>query len=135
MKDKILIDTSAWVVSFKKSGNEKLKQKIVDSLNSASVVTTSIIVLELLQGCRDKKEYELMKSRLESLDLLSENETVWDIANMAGFSLRKSGITVPTIDIIIASIVKAYGCTLLHHDKHFRLISKKLDISTIGFLK
>ena len=134
MKDKILIDTSAWIVSFKKTGSEKLKQKIIDSLTSASVVTTNIIILELLQGCRDKKEYSSMKSRLESLDLLSVNNEVWDIANITGYSLRKSGITIPTIDIIIASIVKASGCTLLHHDKHFKLIAKKLDISSIDFL-
>tara|TARA_B100000959_G_scaffold281472_1_gene345604 strand:+ start:1461 stop:1868 length:408 start_codon:yes stop_codon:yes gene_type:complete len=134
MKDKILIDTSAWIVSFKKAGSEKLKQKIIDSLTSASVVTTNIIILELLQGCRNKKDYSLMKSRLESLDLLTVNDKVWDVANTTGYSLRKSGITVPTIDIIISSIVEVYGCTLLHHDKHFNLISKKLDISSIDFL-
>jgi|TARA_B100000315_G_scaffold237050_1_gene253460 hypothetical protein len=101
----------------------------VDSLTSASVVTTNIIILELLQGCGNKKEYSLMQSCLESLGLLSANGKVWDIAKTAGYSLRKSGITVPTIDIIISSIVKVYGCTLLHHDKHFKLIAKKLDIS------
>jgi predicted nucleic acid-binding protein len=134
MKDKLLIDTSAWIVSFKKAGHEKLKQKIIDALGSASALTTNIIVLEVLQGCRDRKEYEKMKSYLEALELLTVNDAVWDAAYEAGYALRKAGITVPTVDIIIASLAKVYGCPLLHHDGHFKLIAKRLDIKAVDFI-
>jgi len=134
MKDKILIDTSAWIASFKKSGNKKLKEKVIEALSSFSAVTTNIIVLELLQGCRDKEEYNAMRSRLEALENLPLNDDVWQIAYITGYELRKKGITVPTIDIIIASIAKNYGCYLLHYDKHFRIIAEQLDIVTIDFL-
>lgn len=70
MKDKILIDTSAWIESFKRSGNEKLKEKVIEVLNSFSAVTTNIVILELLQGCRDREEYKAMQSRLEALENL-----------------------------------------------------------------
>lgn len=134
MKDRVLIDTSAWIVSFRKSGHEKLKQQVVDTLNALSAVTTNIITMELLQGCRNDKEYKMMRSRLEALELLASNEEVWKIAYSAGYSLRKKGITVPSVDIIIASLAKAYDCTLLHHDRHFKLIARHLDIKTVDFL-
>lgn len=134
MKDRILIDTSAWIESFKKTGNKSLQQLIIKILDSSQVATTNIIILELLQGCRDKKEYADMKRRLESLELLPANGKVWEMAYYAGYNLKKNGITIPTIDLIIASIAKAYDYTLIHHDKHFRLVTKHLDISTIDFI-
>ena len=134
MKDKILIDTSAWIASFKKSGNEKLKEKVIEVLNSFSAVTTNIVILELLQGCRDRGEYEAMQSRLEALENLPLNDEAWRVAYVTGYELRRKGITVPTIDIIIASIAKSYGCCLLHHDRHLRIITKQLAITAIDFL-
>lgn len=134
MKDRILIDTSAWIESFKKTGNKSLQQLIIKTLDSSQIATTNIIILELLQGCRDKKEYAEMKMRLESLELLPANGKVWDMAYNAGYNLKKNGITIPTIDLIIASIAKTYDYTLIHHDKHFRLVTKHLDISIIDFI-
>jgi hypothetical protein len=134
MKDKVLIDTSAWIVSFRRSGHDKLKRKVVEVLNTSSAATANIIIMELLQGCRDQREYEEMRSRLEALDLLALNEDVWETAYSAGFSLRKKGITVPSLDIIIASIARVHDCTLLHHDRHFNLVAKHLGTKTIDFL-
>ncbi|KXK24830.1 MAG: hypothetical protein UZ01_03692 [Candidatus Brocadia sinica] len=134
MKDRILIDTSAWIESFKKTGNKNLQQLIIKTLDSSHVATTNIIILELLQGCRDKKEYAEMKLRLESLELLPANGKVWEMAYNAGYNLKKNGITIPTIDLIIASIAKAYNYTLIHHDRHFRLVTKHLELSIIDFI-
>lgn len=134
MSDRILIDTSAWIVSFKKAGNKRLKQKVLETLTSLSAATTPVIVLELLQGCRDKKEYEAMKLRMEALEILPVNEAVWETAYPTGYDLRRKGITVPTIDILILSIAKVYNCTVLHHDKHFRLVAKHLGVIALDYI-
>jgi predicted nucleic acid-binding protein len=134
MSDRILIDTSAWIVSFKKTGNESLKQKVLETLSFFSAATTPVIVLELLQGCRDKKEYEAMKSRMEALEMLPVNEAVWEAAYRAGYDLRRKGITVPTIDILILSIAKVHNCSLLHHDKHFKLVAKHLGVIALDYI-
>jgi len=134
MSDRILIDTSAWVVSFKKAGNKRLKQKVLETLTSLSAATTPVIILELLQGCRDKKEYEAMKLRMEALEMLPVNEAIWETAYPAGYDLRRKGITVPTIDILILSIAKVYNCTVLHHDKHFRLVAKHLGVIALDYI-
>jgi len=34
MSDKILVDTSAWIISFKDSGNQKLKKCLREALDS-----------------------------------------------------------------------------------------------------
>jgi len=134
MSDRILIDTSAWIVSFKKAGNNSLKQKVLEVLASLSAVTAPVIVLELLHGCRDKKEYEAMKSRMEALEMLPVNEAVWETAYPTGYDLRRKGITVPTIDILILSIAKVRNCTVLHHDKHFRPVAKYLGVTDLDYI-
>ena len=134
MSDKILVDTSAWIISFKDSGNQELKDCLRKALDADSVVTTNIIVLELLQGCKNKKEYEALKSRLNILPLYTLTEETWRIAYETGFLLRRKGINVPTVDILISSIAKENMLTIIHHNNHLKTISHEMDVKAIDFL-
>lgn len=134
MSGKLLVDTSAWIVSFRKTGHEGLKKTLVSALDSLSVVTTNIVILELLQGCRNKNEYDAMNSRLNALETVPVSDDAWSLAYSTGYELRRKGITVSTVDIIIAAVAKTYNCSLLHHDKHFRPIAKHLNINAVDFI-
>jgi predicted nucleic acid-binding protein len=134
MPARLLVDTSAWIVSFKKAGHEQLKKTIVAALDTLSVATTNIVVLELLQGCRNRNEYDAMHARLEALEALQITDAVWSLAYAIGYELRRKGTTVPTVDILIAAIAKIHDCTLLHHDKHFRALAKHLHINAVDFI-
>lgn len=134
MSDRILVDTSAWILSFKSSGNQRLKDYLRESLDSDRIVTANIIILELLQGCKDKKEYEALKSRIEVLTIYKLTEDVWSVAYETGFLMRRKGITVPTVDIIISSIAKRNNLTIFHHDNHLKIISREVGIKTVDFL-
>ena len=135
MSDKLLVDTSAWIASFRDTGNQKLKEALRDALDLDRVVTTNIVVLELLQGCKTTKEYDALESLLEALPLYPVAERTWAIAYEAGFSLRRKGITVPTIDILMCSLAKEHGLTLFHHDHHLKTISRAMSVEARDFLK
>ena len=134
MPAKLLVDTSAWIVSFRKSGHEQLKKTLVAALDSLPVATTNIVILELLQGCRNRNEYDAMHARLKVLETILINDAVWFLAYTTGYELRRKGITVPTLDIIIASAAKIHNCSLLHHDKHFRILAKHLHINAVDYI-
>jgi len=134
MAAKLLVDTSAWIVSFRKSGHEQMKKTLLEALDPLSVATTNIVILELLQGCRNRNEYVAMHARLTVLETIPINDAVWDLSYTTGYELRRKGITVPTLDIIIASAAKIFDCGLLHHDKHFRAISKHLHINAVDYI-
>ncbi len=134
MSDKILVDTSAWILSFRETGNEKLKNYLREALDSNKVVITNIIILELLQGCKNKREYEALKSRLGILERYTLNEKAWNLAYKTGFSLKRKGITTPTIDILISSIAKENNLTVLHHDNHLKTLAHEVDIKAIDFM-
>jgi hypothetical protein len=74
------------------------------------VVTTNIILLELLQGCKSKKEYDTLKSRLDILPCYSLAEHTWAIAKENAFAL-------------------------LHHDDHLKVISREMGVQAIDFIK
>jgi len=135
MSGNILADTSAWIASFRESGNQKLKEYVGSALDLDHLATTNIVILELLQGCRSVKEYDALRSRLDVLPLFAAGERTWNIAYEAGFSLRRKGITVPTVDILICSIAKEHALTILHHDNHLKTISREMGVPSVDFIK
>ena len=120
--EKILIDTSAWIVSFKKASDPQLKDLLKSSILSGMAVTAPIIILELLQGCRTVEERDSLKIKLESLDILSITQSVWEQAYEMAFSLRRKGVTVPTTDLIIAAAAVENNSIILHQDEHYEMI-------------
>ncbi|MEW6107855.1 MAG: PIN domain-containing protein [Nitrospirota bacterium] len=134
MSDRILVDTSAWILSFRDSGSQKMKDYLRTAIDSDSVATTKFVILELLQGCKDKKEYDELKSRLDVLATFNITEKTWPIAYESGFLLRRKGFTMPTIDIIMASIAKENKLIILHHDNHLKTICREMGIKAVDFL-
>ena len=134
MENKLLVDTSAWIASFREAGNQKLKDFLADALDLDRVLMTNIVILELLQGCKTKKEYEVMKTRLDALPFYPVDDTTWSISYEAGFALRRKGITVPTIDIIMCALAKEHGIMLLHHDRHMKTIAPLMGVRAVDFL-
>lgn len=136
MKDNlVLVDTSAWILSFRKTGAERLKAFLREAIEGNRVVTTPLIILELLQGCTAEKELEILKTRLEALEFCPMDGFNWDGVYSLGFSLRRKGLTIPTLDILIASLAAENGYTLLHHDHHFRMIVVQLKLDVVDFME
>ena len=121
--EKILVDTSAWILSFKKTGDPRLKDFLRQSIPAGNVSTCSLIILELLQGCRTEEERDSLKIKMESLDVFSFTASTWEQAYELGFTLRRKGLTIPTTDLIIAALALENKCVLLHQDQHFEKIA------------
>ena len=120
--ERLLIDTSAWILGFKKSGPEELKNLLRVAVLDGNAVTSPPIILELIQGCRNEEERTALRARLESLDRLPVNNDVCERTYDLGFSLRRKGAVVPTVDIIVAVVAMEHGCTIVHSDRHFEMI-------------
>ncbi len=134
----VLVDTSAWIIAFRGDGDQNAKEFLKHKIAQGQVATTSLIILELIQGCKTEKERDQLRLDLESLQILDINSNVWEQAYNTAFHLRKNGITVPTVDIILASLALEHNCLLLHFDRHFLMIArylKKLNLMAIRHLE
>jgi predicted nucleic acid-binding protein len=119
----VLVDTSAWITSFKMTGHSDLKEFMKQIIVSGEAVTSQIVILELLQGCRSGKERDALRIKLESLDILPLTQAVWEQAYELVFVLRRRGLTIPTTDLIIAALAIENKSVLLHHDEHYERIA------------
>jgi hypothetical protein len=132
---RVLVDTSAWIMSFKKKGNDELKEFLKHSLQEGTAATNELIILELLQGCRNREEFQNLKTRLESLDRVEITKGVWGRTFSLGFSLRRKGVIIPTVDLVIACLAMENSCLLLHHDRHFTMMRSYSVLQAVDFLK
>lgn len=120
----ILIDTSVWILIFKdKSGTEA--ERVQTWLDGREVVLTRFNQLELLQGCRDDKEWLLLSSHLEDQTYVEATVSTWQAAARIYFDLRRQGLTVRSpIDCCIAQMALENNLLLLHNDKDFTIINQ-----------
>lgn len=124
---KFLIDTSIWIKCFR--GSDISLQSYISSIvirKKASI--SELIALEILRGAKSDREYNMLYEDLLALPNLELTGEVWEIAWKISYKLRKKGVNAPVVDVLISAIALHYKCTLLHCDKHFKLISKYTDL-------
>ena len=120
----ILVDTSVWIEIFRdKTGHvAKAFKEIIGAQNYA---LSRFHQLELLQGARNEKEWELLDDYLATQYYLEASDITWQQAARIFFELRRKGVTINSpIDCCIAQIALEWDAVLLHRDKDFEKISR-----------
>lgn len=125
----ILVDTSVWVLILRDKRGDVVAafHKIV---GTDVHVLSRFSQLELLQGCKDLKEWRVLEDYLATQFYLEASMGTWQEAARIYFDLRRKGITVSSpVDCCIAQIALESGALLLHCDQDFERIAKvrKLD--------
>jgi hypothetical protein len=129
----LLIDTSVWVGVFRdKTG--LVRQQLQSIISDRDVILTRFNQLELLQGCRDDREWRLLQSYLQIQDYVELGSESWQAAARIYFELRRQGLTVRSpIDCCIAQLALEYGLTLIHSNRDFEVISSVRPLQHIRF--
>ena len=96
---------------------------LLGRMSEREVVLTRFNQLELLQGCRDDKEWLLLSNYLEDQTYIEASVETWQAAARIYYDLRRQGLTVRSpIDCCIAQIAIENELLLLHNDKDFSVI-------------
>lgn len=116
-----LVDTSVWIDYFNGVTNphtDRLDHMLLDG----EVVMGDLILLEILQGIRDDKDYRTTREYLSALDqyeLLGNDMAIRCAAHYR--ALRNKGVTIrKTADIIIAGFCIEQNLPLLFLDRDFQ---------------
>jgi hypothetical protein len=129
-----LVDTSAWILALRKDFLPDVKDRVAYLLKENAIITSGMIKLELLGGTKEEKEFQRLKIRLDALEMVETNTSLWERAYDLAFSLRRKGITVPYTDILIAASALIMAATVVHADSHFDLIAHHCDIKVESFV-
>jgi predicted nucleic acid-binding protein len=132
-----LIDTSVWIFALRKNPVPEIRERVDMLLATERVAIHGMIRLELLGGTRTVSEYERLSERLDGVIGLGDRRELWDRAARLQFDLRRSGVTVPPTDALIASCAIDVDAILVHADAHFDLVARHTALrveSVLGLL-
>ena len=123
----LLVDTSVWSLAFRRDADSSAPQVAV--LRAAlgggeSIVTTGLILQELLQGFTGPRARKELVQRFAALPLLAPDRQ--DYIDAADFRslCRRAGVQVGTIDALLAQLCIRHDLTMLTTDRDFTLAAK-----------
>ena len=123
----LLVDTSVWSLALRRDGTaaEPEVHALKDALLGAEVVvTTGLVLQELLQGFAGPKDRAQIIEHVGALPLLQPDRSDHMAAAELRNTCRRAGIQVGTIDALLAQLCIHHGLTLLTTDKDFVLAAR-----------
>ncbi len=127
----VLVDTSVWIDVFRDASGVR-REALHDALGEDEVVLCRFFQLELLQGCRNDREWDLLNSYLDHQDYLEIFTATWKDAARIYFDLRRVGRTVRSpIDCCIAQLSLDHDVTLFHRDRDFVEIARNRPLRQV----
>lgn len=125
MKARIIVDTSIWITFFRYPLSQE-KKEIDLLIDNDQAYLVGIVLSELLQGTKSKKELCLLRSKIDVLPFLETTYGIWSKAGIISYSLKRKGITIPLSDCLIAAIAVKNNCQIYSLDPHFQHLPVKL---------
>lgn len=131
----LLVDTSVWSLALRRdaAGAEPEVRALNDALlGDDFVVTTGLILQELLQGFAGPRDRAQIIERFAALPVLQPDRDDHVAAAMLRNTCRRAGIQVGTIDALLSQLCIRHGLTLLTTDRDFALASKHCALRLWG---
>lgn len=118
----LLVDTSVWSLAFRRdeASSAPEVQALRQALESGeTVVTTGVILQELLQGFAGPRARADLVDRFAALPLLAPDRQDYIDAAELRNRCRRAGVQMGTIDALLAQLCIRHQLTLLTTDNDF----------------
>jgi len=118
----LFVDTSVWSLALRRDTQSEhaavavLRRALLDG---DTIVTTGIVIQELLQGFSGAKDQTRIVERLQVLPLLNPGRETHIQAAMLRNTCRRKGVQIGTIDALIAQLCIEHDLALLTADNDF----------------
>lgn len=122
----LFVDTSVWSLAFRRDAPSTSIQvrALVHALETGeTVLTTGIVLQELLQGFSGPKDRSAILNRFAALPLLvpdrQDHVEAAELRNLC----RRRGVQIGTIDALLAQLCIRNDLTMLTTDEDFRRVA------------
>jgi predicted nucleic acid-binding protein len=130
----VFVDTTVWSLALRRDAIPKLPEvlaliRILE--NGEAIVTTGIVLQELLQGFSGPKAAAPIIDRFASIPLLVPDRQDYIAAADLRNECRRNGVQTGTIDALIAQLCIRHDLQLLTTDRdfmHMQKVAPKLQI-------
>ena len=123
----LFVDTSVWSLALRRDVPPDVPEvaALMQALASeAAIVSTGLVMQELLQGFAGPKQAEALIERFRSLPFVSPDRTDHIAAAQLRNTCRQRGVQVGTIDALLAQLCIRHELTLLSTDRDFHGIAR-----------
>ncbi len=128
--EKVLVDTSVWVSYFRGKSTE-ISEKVDRLLEGGEVCVPKIVLAELIQGAKSRRELSTIEDFFEAFSILDQSPETWLKAGRLSRELKMRGKTIPLLDCYIAVIAEENDCVILTLDDHFKEIQRVIPLALI----
>jgi hypothetical protein len=118
----LLVDTSVWSLALRRDGSpgQPEVRALADALAGAdAVVTTGLVLQELLQGFNGPRSVAAIVERFQALPLIHPDRQDHIVAAEVRNVCRRSGVQIGTIDALLIQVCGRHDLTLLTTDQDF----------------
>jgi predicted nucleic acid-binding protein len=127
----LFVDTSVWSNALRRDAPSAASEvtALIEAIrNGETIVTTGLVLQELLQGFSGPKARDQILDRFSAVPLLVPDRN--DHIEAAGLrnQCRRKGVQIGTIDAVLAQLCIRHDLTMLTSDNDFRRIA---DYSTL----
>jgi predicted nucleic acid-binding protein len=119
----VIVDSSAWIEGLRRTGNLTVKLALEGLLEAYEAQWCSPVRLEVMGGAR-LAERALLGRYFSVIPYRPTCEDDWERAIALAWRLREGGLTVPWLDVLIASIALHDNVRLYTVDAHFTQIAQ-----------
>ncbi len=112
----VLADTNIIIDYLKKPDD-----RMTDIFEQEDIAICGIVEAELIHGALSEKDIDNILEAISCFEKRAFSGNWIRLGRML-YKLRKSGVTVPFNDVMIAQIAIEYGISVLTNDHHFKLI-------------
>lgn len=123
----LLVDTSVWSLALRRDVEvaEPEVQALTEALSGPEVVvTTGLVLQELLQGFAGAKASEQIVERFSAFAMIQPDREDYVAAAGLRNTCRRAGVQIGTVDALIAQLCIRHELVLLSTDQDFVHASK-----------
>lgn len=122
----IFVDTSVWSLALRRDTPPDIPELegLKRALTAGTVISTGIVLQELLQGFSRPKAHQQIIQQFGSLPLVVPNRDDHIDAADLQIKCRRRGVQAATIDALLAQLCVRHELTMLTTDKDFHAISR-----------
>ena len=125
------VDTSVWSLALRRDRPPALPEldELDRVLSTGTVVSTGLVLQELLQGFSRPKAHEEIISRFRALPFVVPDRDDHIAAADLRIKCRRRGVQVGTIDALLAQLCIRHELIMLTTDKDFRAASRIVPVA------
>ena len=123
----LFVDTSVWSLALRRDRPAMSPEvaALVKAIEAGEpILTTGLVLQELLQGFSGPKAREQMLHRFSAIPLLVPDRADHVEAVALRNACRRSGLGIGTIDALLAQLCIHHGLLMLSSDRDFKGIAK-----------